>query len=181
MSAAGAVAVDPLSQSAVDAAEQRFRRMILAALVLGAVSLAVLVAASLLLYRRGVNNNAWVEHTYAAETKVAGLATEVEKLETARRGYLLDAREGFWRTYVETRGRIRPAAADLAEFTADNPVQVRNSALLSELIEQKFAQMRDTIELAHDGDLQAARDNFLHLSELHVTQRLRDTLGAMEA
>ncbi len=181
MSAASAVAVDPLSQTAVDAAEQRFRRRILAALALGAISLVVLVAVSLLLYRRGLSSNAWVEHTYAAETKISSLATEIEKLETARRGYLLEARDGFWRTYVETRGRIRPAAADLAEFTSDNPVQVRNSAALSELIEQKFAQMRVTIELAHDGNPQVARDNFLRMSEQHVTQRLRDVTDAMLA
>ena len=172
-------AADPLSQSDIDAAEQGLRRRILGALVIGLLALAVLVAVSLLLYRRSLANNAWVEHTYAAETKISTLATELEKLETARRGYLLNPGDGFWRTYVETRGRIRPMAADLAEFVSDNPVQVRNSARLAELVEQKFAQMRPTIELAHDGQLGPARDNFQRLSGLQITQRMRDTTDAM--
>ena len=174
-------AADPLSQEAVDAAERSFRRRILGALALGAVALAVLVAVSLGLYARGVAANAWVEHTYAAETKISRLSTEIEKLETARRGYLLAPKDNFWRVYVETRGKLRPLAADLAEFTSDNPTQVRNGALLSELIEEKFAQMRATIELAHDGDPERARQNFFTMSERHVTQRLRDLTGAMLA
>ena len=172
---------DPLSQDAVDAAERNLRRRILAALALGVAALVVLVVVSLLLYARGLSSNAWVEHTYAAESKIGVLATEVERLETARRGYLLSPRESYWRTYVESRRRLRPLAADLAEFTADNPVQVRNSARLNELIEQKFAQLRASIELAHDGDLEAARANFLHMQERNVTQQLREVTGAMLA
>ena len=174
-----AAASEPLSQDAVDAAERKLRRRLLAALALGAAALVVLVAVSLLLYRRGLTDNSWVEHTYAAETKVSQLATEVEKLETARRGYLLSPRDSLWRVYVDTRGRLRPQAADLAEFTSDNPVQVRYSADLSELIERKFAQMRETIELAHDGQLEPARANFIHSQDLHLTQSMRAVMGAM--
>ena len=147
----------------------------------GAAALLVLVLASLLLYRRSLSSSAWVEHTYAAETKVSRLATEFEKLESMRRGYLLTPSETLWRSYVETRGELRPLVADLAEFTADNPVQVRNSARLSELLEEKFAQARLTIEQAHDGDPAGALANFQRLRENHLTMRLRGVTDAMLA
>ena len=166
---------------ALDAAEREFRRRITGALALGAAALLALVVVSLLLYRRGLSSNAWVEHTYAAETKVSRLATEIEKLESARRGYLLTPNENVWRVYVETRGGLRPRAAEFAEFTADNPVQVRNSAHLSELLEEKFAQTRATIELAHDGDLPGALANFQRLRENHLTLKLRAATDAMLA
>ena len=172
-------AADPLSQVAVDEAERTFRRRILAALAAAAVSLLVMVAVSLLLYQRGVSSNAWVEHTYAAESKISALATDIERLETSRRGYLLSPRDTLWRVYVETRGALRPAAADLAEFTSDNPVQARNSARLSDLLEQKLQQMRSSIELAHDGDLEKARDNFTHDQTLRLTSQLRAVIAAM--
>ena len=171
----------PAAPELLDAAERKFRRRITGALALGAAALAVLVLVSLLLYRRGLESNAWVEHTYAAETKVSHLATEIEKLESIRRGYLLAPSDLIWRQYVLTRGSLRPLAAELAEFTADNPVQVRNSAQLSDLLEEKFAQARLTIEQAHDGDMPGALANFQRLREIHLTLKLRTVTGAMLA
>ena len=170
-----------LTEEAADDAEQVFRRRIMGALAAGVSVLLVLVAVSALLYRRSVDSEAWVDHTYAAESKISRLATLFERLETARRGYLLSPDDIYWRTYVDTRGEIRPAVADLAEFTVDNPVQVRNTATLSASVEAKFSQLRETIERAHDGDLQGARARFVAMKSQHVTQQLRAMTARMLA
>ena len=66
--------------------ERRFRRSITAAVALGAVLLIGLLAASLVLFQFNRNYSAWVDHTYAAETKIGRRSTNAEKLETVRRG-----------------------------------------------------------------------------------------------
>ncbi len=167
------------SAEAADRSEHLFRRRLLTALGVALVSLLALAVVAFALYGRLQSAGVWVQHTYAAQNRISVLATEVERLETARRGYLLSPRDSYWRTYVESRAKIRPQADDLADFTSDNPVQVRNSATLRPLIEAKFVQLRATIELAHDGDPEGARRNFLLMQEQNVTQRLRAVFAAM--
>ena len=170
-----------LTQEAADVAEHAFRRRIVMSLFAGAAALVLLVVVAVLLYRRGVDSTGWIDHTYAAESKIYRLSTALERLETVRRGYLLSPQETLWRTYVETRASIRPQVADLAEFTSDNPVQVHNSVTLGELVEQKFAQMRTTIELAHDGAPEQGLANFIALRDLGVTRQLRRVTELMLA
>ncbi len=161
--------------------ERRFRRSITAAIAAGAVLLVALLGASLVLFQVNRDYSRWVDHTYAAETKIGGLATNAEKLETVRRGYLLRPDETFWTTYLETRDRIGPDLDDLARFTSDNPVQRANVAALRPLLAAKLEQMRATIEVAHAGGLQAARETYFVQSTLRVTQRIRKQLADMDA
>ena len=168
-----------LNQTSADTAERTFRRRILGALVTGIVALALLVTVGGLLYGRNRTEIAWVDHTSTAIGKVSALATEIERLETARRGYLISPRDSYWRTYVDSRAQIAPRAEDLAEFTSDNPRQAKNLAALAALLDAKYAQLRATIELAHDGDPEKARANFLAMQEQNVTQQLRAILRAM--
>ncbi len=182
--ATGAAAPLPLTlleQATQDAGELRFRRRLLGVLSAGLAALVLLVALAGWLYSRDVANNAWVDHTYAAESKISALSTLVERLETARRGYLIAPQENFWRTYVETRGRLAPALDDLADFTSDNPSQVARAKTARGLFAVKLAQMTQTIERAHDGALETARTTFILDSGLHVTEQIRNVLDGMLA
>ncbi len=168
------------NQAAVDVSEQRFRRGVSLALGLGAALLLLLVGVAGWLYSRGQVNNALVDHTYSAQARINRLGTLVERLETARRGYLLAPSDGYWRIYVDTRAEVRPRVEEIADFTSDNPVQVRNAAELSRLVELKFAQLRDSIERAHDGDLEGGRRAFLTGQASRLTEQLRSRLAAMQ-
>ena len=162
-----------------DGSEAAFRRRLFQALAVGSLTLVVLIAAGFWLYRHDQDTSAWVDHTYSAEAKINALSTLVERTETVRRGYLLEPRDGYWRTYVDTRARLRPAVEDLREYTSDNPRQTANLADLEKLIATKFAQLRESIELAHDGDLEGGRRNFLQSQEALITERLRLRLGSL--
>ena len=169
-----------LAQEALELSERRLRRGLLAALALGGALLLLLVGMAGWLYAKNRQTSVWVEHTYAAQNKIADLATITERLETARRGYLLTPRDNFWRTYVDTRAVVRPHVAELTEFTSDNPRQARSARAIAELVELKLAHMRDTIERAHDGDAEGGRRAFAEQTA-HVTEMLRARFAEMRA
>ncbi len=167
------------SQEALARGERSFRRNIGAALTTGLFALLVLAAAAVFLYQRERGHAVWVQHTYEAQTKIAVLATLAERLETARRGYMITPRPNYWSTYQDTRRALPAAVDDFAAFTIDNAKQQALAAQLRGLLAQKMAQMRDTIELAHEGSLEKARLNFLVGQDHHVTERMRQLFATM--
>ena len=162
-----------------DVAERRFRRVMLGLLTVGLLGLISLVTISFVLYGRGRDYGRWVDHTYASETKINRLATLTERVETARRGYLLAPRESYWATYVSTRGLLGPQVEDLAAHTGDNPRQRADVAELRRLLNAKLAQLSDTIEVAHAGDLARARATFFRERDQQLTVRLRANYARM--
>ena len=175
------LAVGVATQAATEKAERSFRRNISAALSVGLIALLALAMAAVFLYQRERGYSALVDHTYAAQAKSANIATLVEQVETARRGYLISPRANYWATYTSTRDSLGPAIDDFGAFVADNPTQVRNVADVRALMAQKARQLRETIELAHAGELEGARRNFLAGQELHITEKLRVVLARIKA
>ena len=169
------------SQALQDPGEQRFRRRILAALFAGVAALVALMAVAGALYRQDVVNSAWVDHTYAVQAKISHYSTLVERLETARRGYLLSPDPNYWRTYVATRAALEPELDELAGLTADNGRQRENLAELRRLSAMKLTQMTQTIERAHDGEMEAARASFIANAGQRITERLRNAMDRMMA
>ena len=172
-------AVGVATQQTTEKAERSFRRNITTALATALVVLLMLAGAAVFLFQRERAYGAWVDHTYLAMAKSSQIGTQVEQLETARRGYLLSPRDNYWTTYLRTRDALGPAIDDFAAFTGDNAAQQANVADLRRLMAMKTRQLRDSIELAHGGDLEGGRRNFLAGQELHVTERLRARLHAI--
>ena len=162
-----------------DPAARRFRRAILALLVVGLLGLVGLVAASFVLYGKGRDYAHWVDHTYSAESKINRLSTLTERIETARRGYLLAPRDRYWVSYVDTRKSLPLALDDLARHTADNPVQRAAIAQVRKLMVYKFDQLARTIEVAHAGDQERGKAVFIAEQEQQVTVQLRALYSGM--
>ena len=170
-----------IRQAAMAGAAHDFRRRIAIVLGAGMLLLVVLIGLSIYLFERNRDYSAWVDHTYQAEAKISELGTVLERVETARRGYLLEPRPGYWNTYIEGRFALPAKLEDLARFTSDNPRQARNIADVRELLRDKYAQLARSIELAKAGHPAEAHANFLKDQDSEITRRLRGKLAVMLA
>ncbi len=164
------------------AAERGLRRRLLAALIVGVLSMAAMIGVSIVFFLQNLEHGRWVDHTYAAQAKISDLATDIERVETARRGALLNPSDGSYRkTYDATVGQVLPELEDLAHFTRDNPRQRVNIEALRPLIAAKRVQLVSTMQLIAQGRAPEARALFLHQAQLRLTQQMRQRLAAMDA
>ncbi len=161
--------------------QRGFRRALLGGLSAGVLILVALIAVSLFLFRRDQRYGDLVEHSYAAQTKISRLGDLVERMETARRGYLIQPDETYWTTYLETRAKLPQRSADLRAFTIDNPRQTAGVNALDALLAAKFQQMEQTIAVAHGGDRAGALASYLASKNSRLTLRIRAQMATMQA
>lgn len=137
--------------------DRLFSRLILGALVIGMLALAAIGGTAAWLVGKSRDYNHWVDHTYAAETKIYRLKSLLEQIETSRRGYLLTPTEPIWRAYAEARTGLPRTLGELDLFTHDNPVQQRNVGELWLLLDRRLAAMSPRVEAGRRGDAARAR------------------------
>lgn len=74
----------------------------------------------------------WVNHTYEVERHIDRLRLQLERLESARRGYLLDEDQTYRLIFDDADASLTHEIAQLRALTQDNPTQRANAAHLSE-------------------------------------------------
>jgi PAS domain S-box-containing protein len=89
-------------------------------------------------------------------SEVHGLLSEMKDAETGHRGYLLTGRADFMGPYSTSEPRVRERLAALQVRWAGDPAQGERLARMSQLVTDKFAEMRRTRALRDDGGLEAA-------------------------
>ena len=120
----------------------------------------------------------WVDHTYEVERRISTLSVLIERLEVARRGYLLTHRPATRETFLDTVKAEPQLVADVKRMTLDNPVQQRNVTTFEALAAEHFRLLSRSMVLAdHDQTLAVAIFN--HDQSLGVTRKLREVTAAM--
>jgi len=84
------------------------------------VSLAVILAAEVLLLSRSLR---WLDHSDKIIANARQLGREVSEMDTGLRGYFLSDDKTFLQNYVEARARIPGQIDLLAQLTSDSPTQ----------------------------------------------------------
>ena len=158
--------------------ERQFSRFVLACLSIGFLALLGSAGAAGWTVMRAQDHARWVEHTYEVEQRVSTLRVLVERLEVARRGYLLSHRAASRQTFLETVAQEPGLIADVRRLTVDNPVQQANVAEVERLVAQQLRLQSASIVLA-DRDPVAAVAGFNRDSTLGLTRRLRQVTDAM--
>jgi signal transduction histidine kinase len=163
----------PLIQS-----ERQFSRFVLLCVTVGFLALIGSAIAAGWTVVRAQNHARWVEHTYEVEQRVSSLRVLVERLEVARRGYLLSHHAVSKQTFVETVATEPELIAELKALTIDNPVQRANLARVERLAAQQFRLESASMVLA-DRDPAAAVAAFNTDSSLGLTRQLRTITDSM--
>jgi len=131
-------------------------RRLIAGFGLSAFTLLVIAIVS---YRNAyllIENDAWVAHTHQVRFELADLVSELKDAETGQRGYLLTGDDNYLEPYKAALASIQTTFNDLRKLTADNPDQQRRLSALSQPIDSKLAELKQTIDLRRTQGLDAA-------------------------
>ena len=158
--------------------ERSVSRFGLACVTLGFLALIGSGATAGWFVMRAQDHATWVEHTYEVERRVSTVRVMIERLEAARRGYLLSHRDQIRQTFVQTVRAEPPLLSELRRLTADNPVQQRNIARLETLAAAQFRLLSTSMMLA-DRNPALSNAIFAHDQSLGLSRQLREVTTAM--
>ena len=131
-------------------------RRLLAGFGLSALILVVIAFVSFRNSTGLIDNDALVAHGHQVRTELADLLSELKDAETGQRGFLLTGSEPYLEPYEAALRTTKTTLADLVKLTSDNPRQQRRLAALSPLIDSKFAELKETIDLRRSQGFDAA-------------------------
>ena len=100
----------------------------------------------------------WVEHTQAVLLDLAQIDSLLTRSESGQRGFLLAGDARYLETYKNASVQVEPYINQIAQLTADNPVQQARIPQLRELTRKKLDELAQTIRLADSGQTVAARE-----------------------
>ena len=124
-----------------------------------------------------IENDALVEHSHQVRVELADLLSELKDAETGQRGYLLTGVDSYLQPYETALPEIKTTFANVATLTADNPLQKPRLARLSQLIDAKLAELKQTIELRRTQDLEAALKIVLDNTGKTLMDQIRESIG----
>jgi PAS domain S-box-containing protein len=123
------------------------------------VSLAILAAAGLQSVRniRAVaESDKWERHSYVVIQGLDKLLSALKDTETGQRGYLLTGEEKYLEPYLAGLDLAQTNLVSLKQLTRDNVRQQQRLAGIEVLIQEKFVELHQTIELRRTQGLPAA-------------------------
>lgn len=111
---------------------------------------ALLLAFGWLLYENWQElhtSNEWVNHTHTVIARLNDVLFRVQRLESDQRGYIIVGNTSFIAHFSESEKTLNRQVEELQELVKDNPVQVRQVAEMSLLVDQKLQFMDETIQM----------------------------------
>ncbi len=91
-----------------------------------------------------------VEHTHLVIENLEKLISTMKDAETGQRGYLITGEERYLDPYTAAVGQADQILKDVRELTVDNPDQQKRLDTMEPLIGDKFAELKETIDLRKD-------------------------------
>ncbi|SEK83191.1 diguanylate cyclase (GGDEF) domain-containing protein [Colwellia chukchiensis] len=99
----------------------------------------------------------WVSHTHEVIYHSERLLNSLKDTETGQRGFLLTSDASYLQPYYAGLTDTETHIQKLKQLTIDNPEQQKRLTSISEMIDVKFAELNQTIELLqYKGDNNAA-------------------------
>jgi signal transduction histidine kinase len=100
---------------------------------------------------RLINDAQWVAHTHQVIAKSEGLLSTTIDAETGQRGYLLTGLERYLEPFNKAMKLLPERLNEIKSLTSDNSNQQKRLLNLEKLIEQKTAELNQTISLKRNG------------------------------
>ncbi|MBP0615863.1 sensor histidine kinase [Jiella mangrovi] len=163
--------------------QRRANRAIFSAVAAGFVMLAVAAGAVVWAFERSQDYSELVTHTVEVEAAVANLNRLNERIEAARRGYLLESDPRFLETFDETAVEIPVQISRIADLTSDNPDQVKRITRFRALTDRYLSLLKDSIADKQAGGTGVTAASLLDEEDIIIVQELRklsDEMGLAE-
>jgi CHASE3 domain sensor protein len=112
--------------------------------------------------------------------KLESLSSDLKDAETGQRGYILTGKDRYLKPYFAAVSKVNPEIQTLRKLTADSPQQQKRLASLRPLVDQKFAELDQTISLRKDEGLEAAQQVVLTDQGKYLMDQIRRVIQEME-
>ena len=114
---------------------------------LGALMLVALASAITLVFLLNqLEDQAWVEHTLDARSRLLRTLATLQDAETGERGFLLTNDESFLEPYDKAVRAIDEQFDELGKAVGENPQQVERLSKLRDIERQRIAVLRENVE-----------------------------------
>jgi signal transduction histidine kinase len=157
--------------------EGAFNGVIVGIVSLGFLILVGISALGLSVMRQNLIFTRWVSHTYQVEGALANFLILDERMETARRGYLLSHDDTFSAAVDSTSAQISQTLRTIQQLTIDSPKQQTNLTQLRGLLAQQQQAIAVSIAFARGGHDDTS--GFYRDSGVIATRAVRALTAAM--
>src|SRR6266436_757967 len=121
----------------------------------------------------------WRKHTYEVLRNLDETVARLVDAETGQRGYLLTGDEAYFEPYSAAIKNIDQTIGNLKSLTSDNANQQKRIQILGPLVEQKLAELQQTIDLRKNKGPTAANRVVLEGSGKQAMDQIRAVVAEM--
>ncbi|MCH7970317.1 MAG: methyl-accepting chemotaxis protein [Chloroflexi bacterium] len=121
-----------------------------------------------------------VEHTHEVLEVLTNILGDLKDAETGQRGYVITREDRYLEPYNAALANVQAKIADVRELTIDNPAQTRRIDALLPLVDDKFAELLETIDLRRNETFEAARDVVLTDAGKSIMDNIRVLMDALD-
>jgi len=111
-----------------------------------------------LMFARSREADKLVDHTFEVQSTAQTLLSQVQAAENGQRGFLITGDDDYLKRFDGALARVPELLASLRQQTADNPRQQARLDRLEPLVKARFDRIQSSIDLAKEGDRDAAFD-----------------------
>ena len=134
-------------------------RLVQNAWIIMAVGFGLVVVAAIavaLMFARSREADSLVDHTFEVQSTAQVLLSQVQAAENGQRGFLITGDDDYLKRFDGALARVPELLASLRQLTADNPRQQARLDRLEPLVKARFDRIQSSIDLAKEGDKDAA-------------------------
>jgi signal transduction histidine kinase/CheY-like chemotaxis protein len=134
-------------------------RLVQNAWIIMAVGFGLVVVAAIavaLMFARSREADRLVDHTFEVQSTTQVLLSQVQAAENGQRGFLITGDDDYLKRFDGALARVPELLASLRQLTADNPRQQARLDRLEPLVKARFDRIQSSIDLAKEGDKDAA-------------------------
>ncbi len=124
-----------------------------------AVGFGLVVVAAIavaLMFARSKEADRLVDHTFEVQSTAQDLLSQVQAAENGQRGFLITGDDDYIKRFDGALARVPELLASMRQLTADNPHQQARLDRLEPLVKARFDRIQRSIDLAKEGDRDAA-------------------------
>jgi len=156
-------------------------RLLIAFMAIGFLCLLAAGATAAWVMQRNEQHTAWVNHTYEVELGISEASAALERVEAARRGFIISGQPTFLAAYLRFEGDVTRALGHVAALTADNPRQQASIAEARRALAVVAAERAQSVALVQRGRTGEAVAAFSAEATAQPMQHLRRIGAAMLA
>ena len=130
--------------------------------------------------RTGAATQRGVAHTLEVLTEIKETLSLLTDAETGQRGYLITGDHRYLEPYASAVRQVNGRFGRLREMTADNPDQKARTDELKGMIDDRLAELEETIRLRREKGFEAAKEVVLADRGKRQMDQIRRLMGEME-